>query len=270
MDSEIEIIHSRANQHLKRVGAVRSGKERDVILLEGERLIADALRSGHSLDLLLIAADRPDLMNLIESNVERSLMVDPPLLARTSGLEHSPGILALMRPPKPIALSKLLGPHAELILVVAGVADPGNLGALSRSAEAAGAAGMIVLEGGVRPWNEKAMRGSMGSLLRLPVCHAVPAADAAKALDVSGYRQVAAATRGGTDYRRFDWTGPLAIWVAPETGHAPAECDAFEGVSIPMAGGVESLNVSIAASLLLFAAASNQSQRGKRSGVQDA
>ena len=261
MEGEFEVIRSRTNQHLKRVGGVRSGRDRASLLLEGQRLIQDAVAAGHRLELLLVSEDVELPGAALLAAAQRALRVEPGLLARASGLESSPGILGLMPTPAGLSLAELLRRAPRLCLVVAGVADPGNLGALARSAEAAGAEGLIVLEGGARPWNDKALRGSMGSLLRLPVCHGARAEEAAAALRQSGMRQVVAATRSGLNFREFDWRGPLAIWVAPETGAAPAVCDSFEAVTIPMAGAVESLNVSVAAALLLFAAGARLAPR---------
>jgi TrmH family RNA methyltransferase len=140
------------------------------------------------------------------------------------------------------------------LLVVAGVADPGNLGALARSAEAAGVRALILLSGGTSPWNAKALRGSMGSLLRLPVVIAEDALQVGRELGDRGIRQAVAATRGGEAPASFDWKGPIALWVGSETGTLPDSGRGLEPLTIPMSGEVESLNVTVAASLLLFAA----------------
>jgi tRNA G18 (ribose-2'-O)-methylase SpoU len=166
----------------------------------------------------------------------------------------SPGILALCAPPPTRRLEELDLPADALVLVVAGTSDPGNLGALARSAEAAGCSLLALVAGGVSPWNPKALRGSMGSLLRLPVASFGSPREAVEALSLRGLRQVAAATRDGTPLGRFDWSGRLALWVGAESGALPPEIAALERVTIPMAGRVESLNVTVAASLLLFAA----------------
>lgn len=140
----------------------------------------------------------------------------------------------------------------SLVAVAAGIGDPGNLGALARAAEAAGASALVVTGSGCSPWNEKALRGSMGSLLRLPV--AVVREGVVDALARLSFRQVRAATRGGVSLDAFNWSGPVALWLSSETGALPPEAETFEGVSIPMARGVESLNVAAAAAVLLFAA----------------
>lgn len=239
-----ETIRSRQNALLARVRAVRAGREPGWIVLEGERLVADALAGGLDIDVLLLAEGRavPGALAALASRTRR---VDPEVLASVSALESSPGCLALAPVP---AVRRLppAGPRS-LLAVVAGVQDPGNFGAIARVAEAAGASGLVRL-GGAQPFGDKALRGSMGSLLRLPVYGQLEPGE----LAAKGYRLVAAATRGGADPRRFDWSGPVALWIPGEAGgDAPAGA---QTVTLPMAGQVESLNVAVAAALLLYAA----------------
>jgi TrmH family RNA methyltransferase len=245
------IIRSRANTELKRIAAARRGKPSDVLVLEGDRLVDDALASGLELGVAFVAEGRPERAAALAARGVPVRSVEDELLARQSGLSTSPGILALARAPRDPDPSSLAPEDRALVLVVAGVADPGNLGAIARSAEAAGARALCVVEGGASPWNEKALRGSMGSLLRLPVHRFGSAAAALAALP--RHRHVRAETRGGISWRRFDWSGPLALWISSEVGGQGGELP-FERVTIPMARGPESLNVTVAASLLLFAA----------------
>jgi len=248
------IIRSRTNALLKRVGGVVAGKERGTLLLEGDRLLDDALGAGLVPEFVLVAEDRVERARELEAGGLEVRLVERGLLDKVSALETSPGVLALAPRPEPRPLAELERESTPRLLVIAGLADPGNLGALSRSAEGAGIAALVLVSGGARPFGPKALRGSMGSLLRLPVFEAGSVREVATHLSGAGFRQVTAATRGGTDWRAFDWSAPIALWVSGETG---AELDAgvdFEAVTIPMAGGVESLNITVATSLLLFAA----------------
>lgn len=229
---------------------MRAGKEA-MLLLEGERLIADAIAGGHQLDTVLVREDKPDWLERFPAAHQR--LVEPALLDGVSALETSPGVLALAPKLEPRRLNQIDLSSNALVLVACGVSDPGNLGALARSAEAAGAEA-LVLVGGARPFGEKALRGSMGSLLRLPVVEAKEE-DVARSLE--GFRWVAAATRGGAAPDGFDWSGRLALWITGETRGLPEVAAEAEPVTLPMAGAVESLNVTVAASLLLFAAGRN-------------
>lgn len=249
-----EVIRSRSNADLKRVRAVRAGKEPGRIVLEGRRLIDDARRRGLRLELVLVAerltGDAGELAR--EGTTVRP--VEESALASVSALTRSPGWLALADAPEAAELPDGRSEPRALVLVVDGVADPGNLGALARTAEAAGASAIALVEGGVSPWNEKALRGSMGSLLRLPVARFPDAASLGQALRGRGFRCVRAATRGGRPCGEFDWSGPIALWVSSEVGGAEGDAGELEGVTLPMRGEVESLNVAVAGALLLYAA----------------
>jgi len=261
-----EIIRSRANPLLKRAAGVLEGLEPGTIALEGDRLVDDALAAGRTLEAVLVAEDREDRIGELLARGAPVRRVEAELLGRVSKLKTSPGILALVPTPPPLDLARIPLDERSILLVAAGVADPGNLGALARSAEAFGAAALLVARGGASPWNEKALRGSMGSLLRLPVGYDREADALAVALESRRVRNVRAATRGGRDARSFDWKGPIAIWVGSETGSLPARAGTFERVRIPMAGDVESLNGAVAASLLLFASRADQKVAVNRAG----
>jgi TrmH family RNA methyltransferase len=246
-------IRSRAHPLIKRVGAVQAGREPGTIVLEGDRLIDDAIGAGLVLEALLVSDDRLDRAEKLERADQPVQLVDAALMQRVSALKTSPGTLALCPAPSSVSIEDLDLTGDALVLVVAGVADPGNLGALARCVEAFGARAMIVARGGASPWNDKALRGSMGSLLRLTVSCGSTAEEIANALRSRGVRQASAATRGGKAPQRFDWSGPLALWLTSETGALPPAASDFESITIPMSGGVESLNVTVAAALLLFA-----------------
>ena len=250
----MEVIRSAQNPAIQRARAVGAGREAGFLLLEGERLVAEALRQEWPLEFCLVSLERGAEADELERHGVAVRRVDPSLLGRVSRLVTPPGILAVAAVPAARPISDLNPAIAPLVVVAAGIADPGNLGALARCAEAAGAGGLALL-GGASPWNPKALRGSMGSLLRLPVVPAAQAQTLREALAAAGYRQVRAATAGGADFRRFDWTPPVALWLTAETGELPPEAADLEPVTIPMSGPAESLNVTAAAAVLLFAAA---------------
>jgi len=249
-----EVIRSAQNPHVQRVRAALAGKEPGTLVLQGDRLIDDAIGAGVPLDLVLVADDRVDRAQELDRDGRQPHLVERDLLGRVTSLTTSPGIVALAPAPAPFDLERADAGKLALVLVVAGVADPGNLGAIARAAEAFGCTALLVAQGGASPWNEKALRGSMGSLLRLPVAAGVDPAATAALLTVRGVRQVRAATRGGADPLEYDWRSPVALWIAGETGDLPPAARVFEGVTVPIRESVESLNVAVAAAILLHAA----------------
>jgi len=251
----MEVIRSASHPLARRVRAVLRGREPGTCLLEGDLLVDEAQRSGLALEELLVSDRRPDRLRELDGAGLRPRAVEAGLLERLSGLVTSPGILALAREPESPTAGRLALDARSLVVVVAGVQDPGNLGALARTAEAAGAVALCVVEGGCSPFNAKALRGSMGSLLRLPVLRPPDAAAALAELRELGLRQAVAATRGGEAFDSFPWRGPLALWLTGETGRLDFPVgEAPEPVTIPLAAGVESLNVGAAAAVLAFAA----------------
>ncbi|MEZ5974040.1 MAG: RNA methyltransferase [Planctomycetota bacterium] len=235
-----EVLRSASNTRIRALRAVAQGKDRSLILLEGSRLVGDALSARCQVEAIFVREDRQDLLLTLPQAQVPCFAVAPALHDRLSTLKQAPPVLALAAPPAPARIGDLPTSNAPLVLVVAGIADPGNLGALARSAEAAGARLLVHVGGGVSTGNPKALRGSMGSLLRLPVAPVADAQDAWQELDRLGYRQLGAATRGGKTPARTDWSGPCALWITGETGVAPAVMDRLIPITIPLAAPVES------------------------------
>jgi len=252
-------IQAYSNPVLKQMRAVARGRESGLTLLEGRRLIGDAIVAGTRIETLVVLADREqelwdgsfrdwdlagiDCFSTSKNNFEK-----------LGSVKNPPPVLAIAQEPAFADWSALEGSPNPLVCVIAGISDPGNLGALARSAEAFGVQAIVQIGAGVSPWNPRALRGSMGSLLRLPVLREQTAESALAALKIQGFRSVTAATRGGTSPEEFDWSGPVALWISGETGLGPEVMQAMAGLTIPLAGGVESLNVTVASSLLMYQA----------------
>jgi TrmH family RNA methyltransferase len=137
------------------------------------------------------------------------------------------------------------------------VQNPGNLGALLRSAEAAGATGALLTAGCADPLSWKALRGSMGSAFRLPHVRGLALEAALEALEARGVRVLATASDGERRYDEADLRGPVAILVGREGSGLPPAARRLAAASlrIPLRAPVESLNVGVAAALVLFEAA---------------
>jgi RNA methyltransferase, TrmH family len=255
------IVRSRQNALAKRLAALRrpGAGEPDVMLLEGPRLIAEALASGVTLDVAAVAesslaAAEPLLERLEDAGASLHVLSDP-LLASLSELETSQGVLALAKRPsfEPAAIFR----GTPLVLVAVGIQNPGNLGGLLRTAEAAGATGAWLTEGCADPYSWKSLRGSMGSAFRLPLERHVAEGDLVPRLRARRVQLLAAAADAPTRYDAVDWRAPSALVVGSEGAGLPASLlrAADARVSIPIAPPVESLNVGVAAGILLFEAA---------------
>ena len=178
------------------------------------------------------------------------------LLQRLSETETSQGVIALVKPP--VCEMEQLFRGRPLVVVLDGLQDPGNAGAIVRAAEAFGATGILFLKGCVSPFNPKTLRASAGSLFRVPYLHAVEAVFARTAFEenkVQLYAGVPARNGGGVrSIAEVNLTAPCGLIVGNESrGVSVALRSAALGVSIPTTG-VESLNAAMAAGILLYEA----------------
>lgn len=177
--------------------------------------------------------------------------VDDLELARLADTEHPQGIVAVIEPPV-WELDRLAVEADSVFMVLDGVQDPGNVGAVARTALALGASGMIALSGTADPTNPKALRGSMGALFRLPHAQATPEEFlvwvAAKKIDLWN------TTMDGAPVSTARRHGPIALLLGNEGAGVRPELAAQAGhsVSVPLKQGVESLNVAVAAGILLY------------------
>lgn len=231
------------------------------MVVEGVRLVEEALAAGLAAEVLLYdphARRRDTRLDALVARAAasgiRCVEASPHVIAAISQVESPQGILASVALPA-AALEPVLG-AADLLLVVADrIQDPGNLGTIVRVADAVGASAVAVTRGGADPHNPKAVRASMGSLFHLPVVEAEGPALAAE-LRRRGIRILVADQRGTLAYTAASYAAPLAIVLGSEAaGTDPLWRQAAEAtVRIPLVGRAESLNVAIAAALLLYEA----------------
>jgi len=254
-------IRSRGNPFFRRFRSLKEEGAADLCLLEGPKLIEEALASGVEI-VEAAAAPRAE-------STERGARVLAGLRARgtpvrrlsddlvtaLSAAETSQGVLGLAR--RPAFDEEALYRGTPLVVVAVGVQDPGNLGGLLRTAEAAGASGAYLTAGTADPFSWKALRGSMGSAFRVPHHRGLEAHEVLRRLRARGVAVLATAGEGGRPYDRADWRRPVALLLGREGAGLPEELlrAADERVSIPMGGRAESLNVGVAAGILLFEAA---------------
>jgi len=249
-------VESRQNARVKelRAGLSRGMKTaHDHIAVEGLNLVQEAVKSGLKLDTVFLQEGHEELLQQFPSINAEILILTEDVFSSAAMTEHPQGIAALVEAPQfqmQAMFPAAPGP-APLVVIAAGLQDPGNLGTLVRSAEAFGATGMILLPGTVSLWNAKTLRASSGSAFRLPVV-ALAAGDAFHALHAHGVRILAAVARDGDG--EIDLRGPTALLIGNEGSGLPeawiAQADAR--VTIPFSGAVESLNAAIAGSVLLY------------------
>ncbi len=232
------------------------------VLLDGVHLVREARSAGLSFECVAIGTAALDaggeaaqLAHTLEAVGEPVFAVAEPVLRAMSPVQTPSGIVAIARHTT-LQSATLSTSPAALFLVVVDVQDPGNLGALIRVAEAGGVTQVVVCGASAHPFGWRALRGSMGSALRLPLVQYPTTAAALTALHDSGTRVVAAIPRTGPDPDQVAWTGRVAILVGGEgRGLDPAVvAGASEFVTVPMASPVESLNVAVAGAILVYAA----------------
>ncbi len=257
-------IASIRNPALQRYRALREAagrRETGLAAAEGFNLLREALLSEVDLAQVFLserARRRPDFEGLsarLEAGEAAGhwecFSLDGELLERVAHTEHPQGALAVFRP-RSRSLADALAADGPVLLLDR-VSDPGNLGLILRTAEAAGAAGVVLTPGSVDPLNPKCARASAGSIFRIPVAHAA-LDEAAAALLQNRRRLLATSPHGGADYTGVDLSGRVALLLGKEGGGLdPALLERFEGVRIPT-GRVESLNVAMAAGILLYEA----------------
>jgi RNA methyltransferase, TrmH family len=231
------------------------------LLLDGAHLVREARRAGATIEVVGVATPRLDgaseegalARELAEAGVDVVAAGDR-VFDAMSPVRSPSGIVAIAR--RPPATAADVCARAGLVLAAIDVQDPGNLGSLLRAAEAGGVSGVLVCGASANPFSWKAVRGSMGSVLRVPVATAPRVKDALTCMKNSGLRTIASTPRGGVEPDAAQWSGKVGLLVGGEgPGLDPetiAACD--ERVTIPMAAPVESLNVAVAAALLVYAA----------------
>jgi TrmH family RNA methyltransferase len=224
--------------------------------IEGLRILEEAIRSGLKFRAVFFsesAARKAErLLPQIGAHAQTLLLPDK-LFASAVPSETPQGLAALARW-KEFSLDDVL-PRAQAgpLLVIAGLQDPGNLGTIMRSAEAFGAGGIVLGEGTVSPFNPKVVRASAGSVFRLPLAR-TRLADALERMKERGLRLVATSSHKGTPLDQAKLSGPLVIFIGNEGAGLSRDLikAVDEVVAIPHAPEVESLNVGVAASIVLY------------------
>ena len=232
--------------------------------IEGVKLLEEALRSGQHVRSVFFSESARPLADkfLPQIGGRTETLVLPNALFNSIVPSDAPqGVAALLKLPA-FSSAQLLDRAGDgPFVVAAGLQDPGNLGTILHSAEAFGAAGIFLTEGTVSPYNSKVLRGSAGSIFRLPFLQ-ISAAALIPLLRARGVRLLATSSHQGTPLPQISWTLPLAIFIGNEGAGLSRELtrEMDETLAIPQAAQVESLNAGVAASIVLYETARSRQE----------
>lgn len=228
---------------------------------EGFHLLDEAIRSDCRIRAVVVAST---VKSTIAGHVAglrrlRVVAVADAAFREICSTESTQGVLTLVEPPQ-WSLDQLFRGRA-MVVVLDGIQDPGNAGAIVRAAEAFGATGVLFIKGAVSPYNPKTLRASAGSLFRIPVVHAIDPALARAALKQKRVELYAAAPRGKRLLAETDLKGRFALVIGSEGRGVSAQlASSAIDLRIPTAG-VESLNAALAAGVILYEAARQRTLR---------
>jgi RNA methyltransferase, TrmH family len=266
-------ITSRDNSLLRHARSVRDSRVDDSIFVEGLRLCEEAFSSGLKIEAVIYSEEitrkerAASLIQQLGATGNKLASVSEKLLESISYTRTPQGIVVLAsRPPRDEATFNKKQPASPFLVILHGINNPVNVGAIMRTAEAAGVTGAVATAHTSDAFSPKALRGAMGSAFRVPIWTGSEYSAVIEWCAGRGIRAICGAARGSKTYKEIDWSGAVAVVVGPESiGLSVEEISlAEESVRIPMQGSVESLNVAVATGLLLYEA-SGQRERYERS-----
>ncbi|HUV71056.1 MAG TPA: RNA methyltransferase [Terracidiphilus sp.] len=257
----VRIVQSKQNARLRELRKALANPPhggRGLAGIEGPNLLEEALRARLHVTCVFAAQGSERLLDTMALPPETQILLMPRALLDSALTTEAPQPIAALVEPPDWTWAHVLGTpgqSAPLLVVLAGLQDPGNLGAILRSAEAFGADGALSLPGTVSAWNPKAVRASAGSVFRLPVL-ATTEEELFMHLRKAGVKLWTTTVHGAQPADLVDLAGPVALLIGNEGKGVPlylaAKADGALTISCP--GPVESLNASVAASVLLYEA----------------
>ena len=273
----VRIVQSKQNARLKELRRALAQPGRDgggIAGIEGPKLLEEAIRAGLRVICVFVAQGSENLREVRALPAETEILLLPKELLDSALTTEAPQPVAALVEQPDWTWAHVLGERksAALVVVVAGIQDPGNLGTILRSAEAFGADGVIALPGTVSAWNPKCVRASAGSVFRVPlIATSVP--ECFTNLREAGARILTTTVEAAEPLDMVDLTGPVAIILGNEGNCVPdvVTRQADVKVTITCPGAVESLNAAVAASVTLYEAARQRREqeikiRGRRGG----
>jgi TrmH family RNA methyltransferase len=262
----MEIITSTANALVKQTAALQQKKYRQetgTFLVEGLRNVEECVNYGQVKAIFYTATEDGRTLKLLATATGKGTQLyqtSAPVMKKLSETKSQQGVLAIVEENKlslqdlQAALTKNATTKNIMLVVLDRVQDPGNMGTIIRTADAAGAAGIITVAGSVDVHSPKVVRAAMGSLLHMPVCTDVPESDLVAWCKKLGFKVAITTLEKSTSIYETDLTGRTAFVIGNE---ANGVSDSFAEIAdlrlhIPMAGKAESLNAAVATGVVLF------------------
>ncbi|MCX7708652.1 MAG: 23S rRNA (guanosine(2251)-2'-O)-methyltransferase RlmB [Clostridia bacterium] len=257
----MSLITSNQNPIVKEIKSLKEKKireEKRQFFIEGIRFVEEALKEDCDISSIVVSERFPQtkgaefLLNGIHQAGVKYHMLSDKIFREISDTENPQGILAVIKM-KEVRVENVLQQQGLFILLES-IQDPGNMGTIIRTADAAGVNGIILSKGCVDIYNPKVLRSTMGSIFHVPVCQTENFEDTLQILKEKGIKILAAHLKGQTNYFDQDMKDRVAIIIGNEANGISDEVAALADVlvRIPMPGKAESLNASIAAGLLIY------------------
>lgn len=259
--NNIDYISSNANNKIKFIKSLNRKKYRDsegYFIVEGTKIIEECLDNDYNLKYLVINKsffeniDNMDLINKIYSkNIEIIFVLDN-IFKEITDTETPQGILGISK--------KIDGKMGEFIydnngfyLILDGIQDPGNMGTIIRTADAFGVSGILIGEGSVDIYNSKVVRATMGSIYRMPIYNVMELKSLKKQIVDNNIKVYSTSLKGEKNLENIEYRGSMFILGNESKGVSkPYEELSTDLVKIPMIGKVESLNVAVASSIIMY------------------
>lgn len=255
-------MHELSKEKLKQIHKLKTEKEREKegkFLIEGLRLCEEALCSNWETELVLFSSEFDESQEgqrLFEGFSKKGIEIfktKKKEIEKLADTETPQGIMALVKKKK-FTLSKDILKNSSLLLGLDNIRDPGNLGTMIRTADAAGADGVLLSKGCVELYNPKVVRSTMGSVFHLPVIENLDLPEVMPDLKKDGFKIIVSEVHEGKDYTEVDYPEKTCLVIGNEASGISQQILnlADERIKIPIFGKAESLNASIAAGILLY------------------
>jgi TrmH family RNA methyltransferase len=257
------MITSKSNPKIKEIRLLKQAKHRNTrgeYFIEGVRLVEEALRQALPVRKVVYSPRLEEaqrgaaLLLLCRKKISRAewLYVSEEVMGSISDTTRHQGILVVLG--KREYGWEELGKSGGMVLLLCELQDPGNLGTIFRAAEAGGVAGLVLTKGSIDPYSPKVARASMGSIFRIPFLTNQDIHDCLKTVRSLGYKIWAATGHGGVSFWEADLAQPSAVILGQEGAGIPKDLiGAADGLlTIPMTPSTESLNVAMAAGLVIY------------------